>query len=64
MKVFTMLRINDKELREIVAEYLVNKLDQSQIGNTTEVALRQMIGFSLDEKGKASVFVEGLEGEL
>ena len=59
-----MLRINDKELREIVAEWLVNKLDQSQIGDTDEIALRGMIGFSLDEKGKASATVEGLSGEL
>jgi hypothetical protein len=59
-----MLRIDDKELREIVADWLVNQLDQSQIGTTTEVALRGMIGFSLDDKGKASVTVEGLSGEL
>lgn len=64
MKVTTMLRIEESELRDIIAEWLVNKLEQSQIGDTEEAQLAKMIRFESATGKKIDVVIEGLEGEL
>jgi hypothetical protein len=64
MKVTTMLRIEETELRSLIAEWLVNKLDQSQIGETSEEELAKMLRFESVTGKKIDVVVEGLEGEL
>jgi hypothetical protein len=64
MKVTTMLRIEETEIRDIIAEWLVNRLDQSQIGETSEEELAKMLRFESVTGKKIDVIVEGLEGEL